>query len=83
MKHDVTPDIQKTEDEWKAQLGPERYHILREAGTEAPFSGSLLQIQDDGTYLWAPAGSPSSDQTKSLSRTADGRVSRIPRKGKT
>ena len=43
MKHDVTPEIQKTEDEWKAQLGPERYHILREAGTEAPFTGSLLE----------------------------------------
>ena len=42
MKHDVVPEIQKTEEEWKAQLGPERYHILREAGTEAPFSGSLL-----------------------------------------
>jgi len=58
MKHDVTPDIQKSEDEWKAQLGPERYHILREAGTEAPFSGSLLQIQDDGTYLCGACGQP-------------------------
>ena len=36
MKHDVTPEIAKTEEEWKQQLGAERYHILREAGTERP-----------------------------------------------
>ena len=51
MKHDVVPQIQKSEAEWKAQLGPERYHILREAGTEAPFTGNLLNVRDDGTYV--------------------------------
>jgi len=35
----------------EAELDPERYHILREAGTEAPFSGSLLQVDDEGAYL--------------------------------
>jgi peptide-methionine (R)-S-oxide reductase len=58
MTHDVTPEIQKTEQEWKAQLGPERYRILREAGTEAPFSGSLLQVNDDGTYVCGACGQP-------------------------
>ena len=58
MKHDVTPDIVKSEQEWKAELGPERYHILREAGTEAPFSGSLLQMNDDGTYLCGACDAP-------------------------
>ena len=58
MKHDVTPEIVKTEQEWKAELGPERYHILRDAGTEAPFSGSLLQMNDDGTYLCGACDAP-------------------------
>jgi peptide-methionine (R)-S-oxide reductase len=58
MKHDVTPEIVKSEQEWKAELGPERYHILREAGTEAPFSGSLLQMNDDGTYLCGACDAP-------------------------
>ena len=51
MHHEVTPEIQKTEEEWRKELGSERYHILREAGTEAPFSGSLLNLRGDGTYV--------------------------------
>ncbi|MGC1381858.1 MAG: peptide-methionine (R)-S-oxide reductase MsrB [Candidatus Baltobacteraceae bacterium] len=58
MKHDVTPEIEKTEAQWKAELEPERYHILREAGTEAPFTGSLLTMRDDGTYLCGACGQP-------------------------
>lgn len=58
MKQDVTPEVQKTDAEWKAQLGQERFHILREAGTERPFSGSLLTINDDGTYLCGGCGQP-------------------------
>lgn len=57
MHHDVKPELEKTEDEWRKQLGSERYHILREAGTEAPFSGSLLGLRDDGTYVCGACGS--------------------------
>lgn len=58
MKHDLSPEVQKSEQDWKRELGPERYHILREAGTEAAFSGDLLTITDDGTYLCGACGQP-------------------------
>jgi peptide-methionine (R)-S-oxide reductase len=58
MKHDVVPEIQKSEEEWRAQLGPDRYHILREAGTEAPFTGPLLHVNDNGTFTCGACGLP-------------------------
>jgi len=56
MKHDVTPEVARSEEEWKALLGPQRYRILREAGTEAPFSGNLLTVNEDGTYRCGACG---------------------------
>ena len=56
MKHDIEPEIRKTEDEWRAQLGDERYAILRQAGTERPFTGSLLEVKDDGVYRCGACG---------------------------
>lgn len=53
-----TPEVQKSDADWRAQLGSERYHILREAGTEAPFTGSLLNVRDDGTYSCGGCGAP-------------------------
>jgi peptide-methionine (R)-S-oxide reductase len=58
MKHDTAPEVQKTEEEWRKELGPERYHILREAGTERPFSGSLLNVDDEGVYTCGACGAP-------------------------
>ena len=59
MNHDdATPQVQKTEEEWKAELGADRYHILREAGTEAPFTGPLLNVGADGTYTCGGCGQP-------------------------
>jgi peptide-methionine (R)-S-oxide reductase len=58
MKHDVVPEIQKSEEKWRAQLGPDRYHILREAGTEAPFTGPLLHVTDNGTFTCGACGLP-------------------------
>ena len=45
-----------TETEWKQKLSPEAYRILREKGTEAPFSGVLLQEKRDGSYRCAACG---------------------------
>lgn len=56
MRHDVTPEITKSEDEWRRELGAERYHVLREAGTEPPFSGSLLEERGSGTFHCAACG---------------------------
>ena len=43
--------IQKTEAQWKEELGPERYHILRGKGTERPHTGKYnLHFEKDGTY---------------------------------
>lgn len=46
----------KTQAEWLQELGPERYHILREAGTEAPYSGSLLEERGPGTFACGACG---------------------------
>ena len=48
--------IRKTEEEWRRELGPEQYRILREKGTERPFTGELLNNKAAGTYRCAGCG---------------------------
>jgi len=50
--------IPRTEEEWKEVLTPEQYKILREKGTEAPFSGKLLHADKNGTYMCLACGNP-------------------------
>lgn len=45
------------EDVWKQKLTPEQYQILREKGTEAPFTGKLLHNKETGIYTCAACGS--------------------------
>ena len=52
MKH----KIEKTEQEWKAQLSPEAYEVLRKRGTERPGTGKYLHHKADGTYVCAGCG---------------------------
>lgn len=49
-------DMPKSEGEWAQKLTPEQYKILRERGTEAPFSGKLLHEKRDGMYRCAACG---------------------------
>ena len=46
----------KTETEWKKKLTPEQYHVLREKGTEMPFTGKYDQFFDKGRYKCAACG---------------------------
>lgn len=46
-----------TDEEWKAKLTPEQYHVLREKGTEAPGSGALLHNDKTGQYRCAACNS--------------------------
>jgi peptide-methionine (R)-S-oxide reductase len=45
--------IQKTEEQWRTELGPEQYAILREAATERPWTGELLDEERAGLYTCA------------------------------
>ncbi len=45
--------IEKTNEEWKKLLTAEQYHILREAGTETPYTGELADNHEDGDYYCA------------------------------
>ena len=46
----------KSEAEWKKKLSPEQYRILREKGTEMPFTGNLLKNKDKGDYTCSACG---------------------------
>ena len=50
--------ITKTEEEWRAQLTAEQYHVTREHGTERPFTGEYDGCKDVGTYTCICCGNP-------------------------
>ena len=52
-----TDKIEKTDAEWRAELSPERYYVMRQKGTEPAFSGALYRNHADGSYLCAACGS--------------------------
>jgi peptide-methionine (R)-S-oxide reductase len=51
------PEIEtRSEQEWRQDLTPLQYHVLREAGTEAPFTGEYWNCHDDGSYHCGACG---------------------------
>jgi peptide-methionine (R)-S-oxide reductase len=50
------PEITRSESEWREQLTADQYKVLREAGTEPPFSGKYVFAKDDGVYRCAACG---------------------------
>lgn len=51
-----TEKIKKTEEEWKRELTPEQYRVLRQKGTERPFSGEYEETTTPGVYRCAACG---------------------------
>jgi peptide-methionine (R)-S-oxide reductase len=48
--------VEKSDKEWREQLTPEQYRVLRKADTERPFTGEYVHTKDDGTYCCAACG---------------------------
>jgi peptide-methionine (R)-S-oxide reductase len=51
-----TKTMDKTDEEWRKELPPDRYRVLRQAGTEAPFTGEYWNHHENGAYTCAGCG---------------------------
>ena len=52
----MCPEVSRTEDEWREHLTPEQYRVLRQKGTEPPFTGEYVSAKADGSYRCAACG---------------------------
>ncbi len=58
-----TERVEKTDQEWREQLTPEQYEVMRRHGTERAFTGAYVENHADGTYTCAGCGAPLFDST--------------------
>ena len=56
VESQTEPKVVKAEEEWKHQLEPEQYRVLREKGTERPYTGKYYKHSEDGIYVCAGCG---------------------------
>lgn len=54
----MSDKIQKTDEEWRRELTPTQYQVLRQKGTERPFTGKYHDNHEAGTYVCAACGNP-------------------------
>lgn len=54
----MSDKIKKSDQEWQGYLSPEQYKVMREHGTEHPFSGKYTDCKTEGTYSCAGCGEP-------------------------
>ena len=52
----MSPEMAKSDEEWREELSPEQYEVLRRKGTERAFTGKYVHAKDDGTYRCAGCG---------------------------
>ncbi len=52
----MADEVRKTDEEWRRELTPEQYHVLREKGTERPWTGRYATTKDAGTFRCAGCG---------------------------
>lgn len=83
----MSPEVVRTDEEWKSQLTEEQYDVLRRKGTEMPFSGDLLYNKEDGSYRCAGCGNvvflsrdkfDSGTGWPSFTRAVEGSVELVP-----
>lgn len=52
----MSAEVSKTKGQWRAELSPQEYHVLREAGTERPFTGEYTDTKTTGVYRCRACG---------------------------
>ena len=74
----MAEQVQRSDEEWRTRLTPEEYAVLREAATERPWTGALLDEDRAGLYTCAACGPSCSRAARSSTPAAAGRASTSP-----